>query len=214
MPEMFVCWSSKGGSGTTVVSAALALVTARPHASLLVDLHGDLPAALGMAEPSGPGVGDWLASPVADAAALLGLAVPVCEGLDLLPAGCPAPAVVEARWSALAEALRHADGQVVVDAGTGAPPPALLATGARSLLVIRPCYLSIRSTLPVTARVDGVVLVVEPGRALGRRDVEHAIGAPVVAEVPYDPAVGRAVDAGLLSTRLPRSLSHALRLAA
>lgn len=214
MSDLFVCWSSKGGSGTTVVSAALALVTARPHASLLVDLHGDVPAALGMAEPSGPGVGDWLASPVADTAALLGLTVPVCEGLDLLPAGCPAHTVTDDRWSALAEALRCVDHHVVVDAGTGAPPVALLERGARSLLVIRPCYLSIRSTLPVTARVDGVVLVVEPGRALGRRDVEHAIGAPVVAEVPYDPAVGRAVDAGLLSTRLPRSLSHALRLAA
>jgi hypothetical protein len=64
------------------------------------------------------------------------------------------------------------------------------------------------------ARPTGIVLVTEPGRALGARDVERAIGAPVVAEVPYDPAVARAVDAGLLATRLPGSIARPLRGAA
>lgn len=211
---MFVCWSSKGGSGTTVVSAALALVAAHSRSTLLVDLYGDLPAALGMAEPSGPGVGDWLASPTADTAALLGLMVPVTDGLHLIPQGCPDVEPADARWPALAASLAEADRQVVVDAGLGAPHQALLAHGAQSLLVVRPCYLAIRRTIGATARVDGVVLVLEPGRALGRRDVEHSVGAPVLAEVPYDPAVARAVDAGLLSARLPRSLAQPLRLAA
>ena len=211
---MFVCWSSKGGSGTTVVAAALALIAARSQSALLVDLCGDQPGVLGIAEPSGPGVGDWLASPVADGAALLGLGVPVTDALDLLPAGCPVDRPAEQRWVALAEALERADRTVVVDAGTGEPPSAILGGATSSLLVVRPCYLAIRSTLPITARVDGVVLVVEPGRALGRRDVERAVGAPVVAEVPYDPAVARSVDSGLLSSRLPWSLSHTLRLPA
>ena len=55
-----LCWAAKGGSGTTVVAAALALTSAR-HA-LLVDLDGELPAALGLPEPDRPGVVDWLSS--------------------------------------------------------------------------------------------------------------------------------------------------------
>ena len=45
---MFVCWSVKGGCGTTVVSALArrAVVASRP--TLLVDLGGDAPAALGV----------------------------------------------------------------------------------------------------------------------------------------------------------------------
>src|SRR5438105_1160177 len=59
---MFVaCWSVKGGSGTTVVSAALALsVAAAGTDALLADLAGDVPAALGIPEPDGPGLADWL----------------------------------------------------------------------------------------------------------------------------------------------------------
>ena len=61
---------------------------------------------------------------------------------------------------------------------------------------------------------SGIVLVHEPGRALTARDVERSLGAPVVAELHYDPAVARAVDAGLLAARLPRSLAHSLKSAA
>jgi hypothetical protein len=59
-----------------------------------------------------------------------------------------------------------------------------------------------------------VVLVTEPGRSLGRTDVERAIGAPVVADVAVDPQVARAVDAGLLLHRLPRGLARDLARAA
>ena len=58
-----VCWSAKGGSGTTVVAAALALGS--PTDSLLIDLDGELPAALGVPEPSGQGLSDWFASDAA-----------------------------------------------------------------------------------------------------------------------------------------------------
>ena len=43
---MFLCWSAKGGSGTTVVSAALALVLSQQRPALLVDLAGDALAVL------------------------------------------------------------------------------------------------------------------------------------------------------------------------
>src|SRR3954453_14437028 len=60
--SMFVaCWSVKGGSGTTVVSAGLALqLAATGRDVVLVDMAGDLPAALGIHEPDGPGLADWL----------------------------------------------------------------------------------------------------------------------------------------------------------
>jgi CO dehydrogenase nickel-insertion accessory protein CooC1 len=54
---MIVCWSVKGGSGTTVVASTLALVHAAQSSrgALIVDLAGDVPAVLGLAEPTGIG---------------------------------------------------------------------------------------------------------------------------------------------------------------
>ncbi len=60
-------------------------------------------------------------------------------------------------------------------------------------------------------RPTGIVLVDEPGRALSQRDVEHSLGVAVEATVSLDPAVARAVDAGLLATRLPRVIAEELR---
>jgi hypothetical protein len=102
---------------------------------------------------------------------------------------------------------------VVVDAGTGAPPAALHDVAEHSLLVTRACYIAIRRAGRIGARPTGVVLIGEPGRAMTSGDVEHALGVPVVAEARLDPAVARAVDAGLLIARLPRSLVLSLRRA-
>lgn len=210
---MFLCWSAKGGSGTTVVAAALALVLSRQRPTLLVDLAGDAPAALGLPEPAGPGLVDWLASTTADAAALQRLAVPATDALQLLPRGSGS-ASHAARWRDLAEALTAMASTVVLDAGTGAPPAELFAVAPHRLLVTRPCYLSLRRAVASGLQPTGIVLLDEPGRALAARDVERSLGAPVVAELAYDPAVARAVDAGLLASRLPRSLAHSLRSAA
>jgi CO dehydrogenase nickel-insertion accessory protein CooC1 len=55
------CWSVKGGSGTTVVAAGLVLgLAAVDRAVVAADFGGDLPAVLGVAEPAGPGLLDWL----------------------------------------------------------------------------------------------------------------------------------------------------------
>jgi hypothetical protein len=82
------------------------------------------------------------------------------------------------------------------------------------LLVLRPCYLALRRATSLETRATGIVVVDEPGRALRRRDVEEVTGLPVVAEVPVDPAIARAVDAGLLSCRMPPTLGRALRAVA
>ena len=228
-----ICWSPKGGSGTTVVAATIALAAPRP--TLLIDLAGDLPACLGAAEPatgdgrSGSGhdgILDWLRSD-ATPARLDDLAQPVEDGLDLIRRGHPDGAPIdERRWALLAQHLTERDGDTVVDLGTlptdRRPPDALWRAADRRLMVIRPCYLGLRlasrSRAVLDGRsggpgVDGVIVVDEPGRALGAADIERCIGAPVVAATMLDPSVARAVDAGLLLTRRPRSLQAIAALA-
>ena len=208
---MIICWAAKGGSGTTVVACALALGAGHGRPVVLVDLGGDLPTALGLPEPSGPGVTDWLISPTAGAPELTGLGVGVRDGVQLIPRGNAQPP--DDQWPRLAQALAL-PALVVVDAGTGTPPRSLHDAAEYSLLVTRPCFIALRRAQQLALRPTGIVLVDEPGRALTSSDVEHALGVPVVAEVHLDPAVARAVDAGLLVARLPRSLLISLRGAA
>ena len=208
---MIICWAAKGGSGTTVVACALAVSSPRAKSSLLVDLGGDCPTALGLDEPTGPGVAEWMASPTAGASELARLAVSVRDQVRLIPCGAGVPP--DDQWARLAVALGGFE-NVIIDAGTGCPSTALREAAQQSLLVIRPCFIAIRRAQQLNSRPTGIVLVDEPGRALTSRDIESALGVPVVAEVRLDPAVARAVDAGLLLARLPKSLSVSLRSAA
>jgi MinD-like ATPase involved in chromosome partitioning or flagellar assembly len=204
-----ICWSPKGGSGTTVVSAALALAT---DTALLVDLAGDLPAAIGVSVGT-EGVYDWLRSGTTPSR-LDDLTTEIHEGHHLIAAGTHG-AVPARRWSVLADHLSALDGiDVVIDAGTTPrPPKALFERADRRLLVLRPCYLGLRRASEAAVAADGVVLIVEPGRALSATDIERCLQVPVLAEVTTDPSVARAVDAGLLSSRAPRSLAPITRLA-
>ena len=204
------CWSAKGGSGTTVVAAALGLLWARSsaHGAVLVDLGGDLPTVLGAPPPTGPGVVDWLAAD-AEPDALDRLAVDVGDRLRLVPRGGGAATGGGER---LVEALADRP-TVVVDCG---PPLSRLgvtvATAApTSLLVIRPCFLALRRAAEAGIRPTGVVVVEEGSRVLGRRDLAESLGVATTARVRWDPAVARAVDAGTLAARLPRSLARGLR---
>ena len=74
--------------------------------------------------------------------------------------------------------------------------------------MVRNDYLSLRRALTAPQTTAGIVLISEPNRALGRRDVAEVLDHPIVAELTLDPDIARAVDAGLLPTsrRLPRSL--------
>ena len=217
---LIACWSPKGGSGTTVIACGLAAALARSGPSagaLLVDLSGDATAVLGVPEPEGPGLAEWLAAGAdVGAGALARLELEATAGLGLLawkpPAG-PGWQPARGRADALVDALVAERRAVVVDCGAGGAGAGLaVAAGAQeSLLVLRPCYLALRRALAAPVRPSGVVLVVEPGRALGRRDVEEVLGVPVCAEVAVEEAVARAVDAGLLARRVPRPLERALR---
>lgn len=208
---MFViCRSPKGGVGTSVVAAALALQHATvDQPTLLVDLAGDQPDLLGVSPPSPLGVGDWLAG--GDDVPVDGLAtleVPVAPGLQLLPRGSVAPTQ---RLDVLAAVLGAGRRTVVVDTGVGGRP-AWTPGDALDVVVLRACYLAVRRAGRVAAG-SRVVLLEESGRALRASDVESALGVEVWRRLLVDPAVARAVDAGLLSVRLPRSL-RSLDLAA
>ncbi len=207
-----LCWSAKGGSGTTVVAAALALSSARTRPTLLVDLGDDLPATLGVSAPPGPGVGEWLSAPHANATALIELAVEVSPGLFLVPSGglVSTGALDDVQAERLALACDRATLPTVVDAGPHGRHRVLHACAARSLIVARPCYLGLRRAVQVPGLATAAVVVHEPGRSLGVDDVGRALGVPVVAEIAWDPGVARAVDAGLLAHRLPSTLRSAV----
>jgi hypothetical protein len=212
----------KGGSGTTVVAAAVSLLLARrlPGEVLLVDGGGDAPGALGLPDVAGPGFLDWVATPGLEPEALRRLEVPAGGGLRLLPRGTGAAGGAGGAEVALGGVERFLEAvgdatAVVVDAGPPSPLAYELASGATmSLLVLRPCYLALRRALAAPVRPSGVVVVEEPHRSLDPTDIEDVLGVPVRAVVPFDSSISRCVDAGLLAVRLPRPLVSALRAAA
>jgi MinD-like ATPase involved in chromosome partitioning or flagellar assembly len=211
---LLACWSAKGGVGTTVTAAAVALSLARrSHAgAVLADLAGDGAAVLGLAEPESPGLAGWLAAgDDVPADALARLEVDAGTGLALLPRGTATLAVERA--GVLATLLDAGARPVVADCGSRLDEAvvAFLRAAGRSVVVTRPCYLALRRTASAPLAATEVVLVHDAGRVLDRADVEGALNATVVAEIPDDPAIARAVDAGLLAARLPRSLERAVR---
>ena len=56
-----------------------------------------------------------------------------------------------------------------------------------------------------------IAFVREPQRTIGVDDIVQSVGAPIRIRVPIDPAVARAVDSGLLASRMPRALVRAIQ---
>lgn len=221
---LLACWSPKGGAGTTVVAAALGLVLARASDGgvLFADLAGDLPVALGVPVPSGPGLTHWLAAaPDVPADAMGRIEVPVAPGTALVHRGEGPFEPGDGGAALLAAVLAAERRPVVVDCGRldgnggadGETAAAVVGAASRSLLVLRPCFLGMRRALDAPSRPDGVVLVGEPGRTLSAADVESSLGVPVVARIRVTDQVARSVDAGLLAADLPRTLAEDVRRA-
>ena len=203
-------WAAKGGAGATVLAAAHALVASTHRATVVVDLDGDLPAALGIDATDRPGVADWLrAGPEVPTDALDRLLVPVADDLLLLPRGTGT--LDDTRATVLGRLLADPPREVVVDAGTrpGDAARAVVRHADRSVLVTRACYLALRRLHGIGLAPTEVALVREANRALGGSDITAAVGVPVRTTVGIEPGIARAVDAGLLATRLPRSLARA-----
>ena len=199
---------AKGGQGTTTVAAALALITARIGSrTLLVDTTGDLPALLATTDPTGPGLTDYLNPDRTDLAASH-VAQTVTENLDLITVGTgPTPTFDTRAYGLLTGGCDKYD-VVIIDTATHANAWNRLAD--RSILVTRPCYLALARAVHQDRPTD-VVVITEPGRALTTTDIEAALGITVTTVIPLDPAIARCIDAGLLNTRLPRTLERAAR---
>jgi len=218
---VLVCfWSPKGGSGTSTIAAAAALVLARHGSVRLADLDGDQPAILGLAADPEQGLRDWLVTgPEAPTDALDRLAVDAGRGLALLPAGGGDVARASAEaGAALGVALQGDPRTTVVDVGAlgvGRAPAlhALVEVADASVIVARGCYLTLRRAvhLELTANASGAVFVDDGGRALGAHDVANVLGVPVLATVTLRSSTARAIDAGVLSTRLPDALARPVR---
>ena len=219
---MLVCfWSPKGGSGTSVFAAAAALVLAREGPARLADLAGDQPAVLGLAADPEQGLRDWLrAGPEAPTDALDRLAVDAGRGPDAAARRVPATSAVASAGSrrrARGRAARRPphDGRRCRRARRRPDPAlhALVEVADASVIVVRGCYLALRRAvrLELTANATGAVFVDEGGRALGAHDVANVLGVPVLATVSMRASTARAVDAGVLPTRLPDALARPAR---
>jgi hypothetical protein len=102
---------------------------------------------------------------------------------------------------------------VLVDCGTARDPAAraVVEVADVAVLVLRGCYLALRRAVhaPPLEHTAGVVLLEEPGRSLGVSEIAEVLDLPVLTRVPVKEGIARAVDAGVLPTRLPDQLGRA-----
>ena len=271
---LYALWSLKHGVGTTVAAAALALHWAQntEEGTLLVDLCGDLPYALGVPEPDKPGISDWLAAGDDLESDVLGrLEVDVATGLHMLTRG-RRPFPEDAQFDSLARQLSADHRNVIIDCGcvwthqmnwtkrnqsqrqqggfedaagsqaksfgegaaksngasgsygangslacydpaqnpNAAAARFLIEAADHSLLVSRSCFLALRRIARSPYQPSGIILMYEDGRALVASDIADLGSCPIVLQIEMDVAIGRALDAGLLITRLPQRLDRAL----
>ena len=192
-----VLWAAKGGSGTTVTTAAAAIH--EPHDVVIVDLVGDMTDVLATPWPT-VGLDDWLlGEPANDLDELL---IDIDPTTRLLPtrSRIDLDQVSRERVDILARWMDQTDSIVLVDAGTGPPPEALIEIADRNLIVTRPCYLGLMKGVRTGQQPDGIVLINEPSRSLNSSSVERSLSAPIVATIDAHPSIARAVDAGLLTS--------------
>lgn len=206
---MLCFFASKGGVGCSVTAAATSLLSSAQHDTLLVDVSGDQCDLLAVPDDQ-PGLREWLTAPSALPDTLARLEMRVSDRLSLLPGGDGARVgrVEPDRLTMLAALLAEDGRRVVVDVGrtTGdGSAETLLGLADRTVLVVRPCYLALRAATEASPP-DDVVLIDEPGRALRPDDVAAALDTGSLLVIPHDLGVARRVDAGLLASRLPRSL--------
>lgn len=173
-------YTPKGGTGCSTTAALLALTT--PGNNILIDHapHREQPAILGVQTPI-----DW--------GETVGLTINVTDQLRLIDA-----------HPDLDLYGRNYD-HVFVDHSLHTRNPNTPHDDRHKWwMVIRADYLALRRAVGQPTP-DGIIVINEPGRALNTSDIEAVIGAPVIAELPIDPTIARTIDAGLLTSRPPRT---------
>ena len=176
---LIALWSPKGGSGTSVIAVTTALVLAREtDGARLVDLDGDQPAVLGLADDPRTGVGDWLsAGPAAPTDALDRLAVDVAPGLRLIPRGADARVLAPTGRGRSRRGPGHGVAGRGGARGAGRRPSRHSGgasgggVGGSRRRRARGRYLALRriSRHPLLERIAGAVMVEEVGRSIGAR---------------------------------------------
>lgn len=229
--RLSVVVGASGGCGASLVGGALALVWARGgDATWLVELdpdRGDLAAA-------------WDAAPSRTLADLVSVADElvarhVRQAAHEHPSGvlavaaAPAPGCGEDWTAARADALAGAamaaagpGGRVVVDAGTGlrARAAAVAGRAADTLVVCDPTLSSCRRARRIVEALAapggragrcGLVVGRRPGRGeIGTRALGRAVGAEVLAELPWSEREAAAIGAGRWPRGRRRGLARAL----
>ncbi len=211
--KVVTVFSPKGGSGKTALATNLAAATARSGVeTLLVDLDlqfGD--SALTLAVSPRATIADLAASPGAiDVEKLKAFVSDDAQtGLSVLPAPQrpeEADVVGQAELSAVLDSARNAYGAVVIDTGPLFDGPMLAALDHTDelLLVCNPEVTSLKNVrigLETIERLgfdrDKITLVanrIGAAGGIGRTDIEKALDAEVVHELPDDSAVPVAVN--------------------
>jgi len=183
MSETTLFWSPKGGSGTSTVAVAYALEIGVDIADCAK--QNDLAAILGLAtDPA-----DDAVTPI-EAAGLVDLYGP------------------KAPWNGTTN--------LVMDAGV-MPHPVVVQGADTAIVVIRGDYLALRRLMKDGNAIEslklskGIVLLVEPSRALGASEVADVAGKPVLAKIPVTGNIARAIDAGVFANRRPDELRRPIQ---
>lgn len=184
MSEITLFWSPKGGSGTSTVAVAYALEIGVDIADCAK--QNDLAAILGLAtDPA-----DDAVTPIKAAAGLVDLYGP------------------KAPWNGTTS--------LVMDAGV-TPHPVVVQGADTAIVVIRGDYLALRRLMKDGNAIGslklskGIVLLVEPGRSLGAREVADVAGKPVLAKIPVTGNIARAINAGVFANRRPDELRRPIQ---
>ncbi len=213
---MIACWTTKGGSGASVVSALVSLEMARlGQRTLIVDTCGDVADLFGMSPSEGTqGFSQWCAAAESVASrVLVRVADDAVLNVRLAYAGDEPRCAIRAD-AAERFGVEYGGTSTVVDLGTiDDRNAAMVEQAAVSLLVMRSCYLAARRARSLSLHADGFVLIEETGRQLRGEDIEDVIGVPLVARLPWSSAIAQACDAGRLATFRHRSTKPVQELA-
>ena len=177
---------TKGGAGASTVRCAMALVANAAGMNVLLVGDEDHAAILGLPVA---GVIDMVEN------------ITLVESLDKVPqAGIDA-----------ADLIIVAHEMMGVEWFDGRETHGHVAD--KTIVVVRADYLALRraTQMPVVAASDGFVFVEEAGRSLGVRDVQNVLGVKCLATVPVRSSIARAIDAGVMVTRLHGALARPIR---